>query len=313
MKEITWKGAGTDELIWRRYARYMNGRASAATTQGNYAHTLGALSRWLEAHGAGDGLTGANRLQVEDWLDTYADREQHAQSSHATHMRRARAFYAWATKNEYLDGPSPLARTAQLAEGKTLIPIPDPDDLAAVLRTVAKDRTFRGRRDHAIMRLLLETGTPRSAAMAALRTADVDLLRDKITVRDKGDKQRVVPFGESAGHALTLYVRERNKRKDAGLPQLFLGSRGKGAMTRDGIYNMLEARCRQAGVKIISPHKWRHFSAHEWFLAGGSEADAMALFGWESPAMAHRYAAAAQATRAQQHSRELSLADRIAA
>jgi integrase len=105
-------------------------------------------------------------------------------------------------------------------------------------------------------------------------------------------------------------MRARAKHPKADLPQLFLGRRG--AMTRDGIYQVLAARCEQAGVPVISPHKWRHFTADQWFMAGGSEGDAMALFGWVSPLMAHRYGAAAAARRAQQHARELGLGDAVA-
>ena len=160
-----------------------------------------------------------------------------------------------------------------------------------------------------MIRLMLETGTPRASAVAGLRRDQVDMRRDQVTVLDKGSKERVIPFGARTAHALTLYLRARAAHPRAASPRLFLGKRGD--MTRDGVYQVIEKRCELAGVPVISPHKWRHFTAHAWFEAGGSEGDAMALFGWEHPAMPHRYAKAAAATRAQAHARTAALADRL--
>ncbi|HZR54483.1 MAG TPA: tyrosine-type recombinase/integrase [Streptosporangiaceae bacterium] len=295
-----------DEDLWHLYELDMRQRRLSANTIANYRHTIALLSAALPE----PGLAAATSAQVSAWLASFAPDGTSAQSaaSHASYFRRARTFFAWAQKMELTDA-SPMAKMDTVREDSPEIPVPDVADIVKVL-AACQGRDFRARRDLAMMRVMLETGTPRAAAIAGLLKDQVDMRRDQITVMDKGRRERTVPFGARTAHALTLYLRLRAQHPKAGkLPQLFLGKRG--AMTRDGVYQVIEARCEQAGVPVISPHKWRHFTADAWFAAGGSEGDAMALFGWSTPAMAHRYARSAAARRAQAHAREAALADRV--
>jgi site-specific recombinase XerD len=293
-----------DEEAWHAYERDLRSRRLSEETISHYRDTLAKLSAVLPE----TGLLGATRPKVTAWLASVGAGSGYSATSHASYFRRARTFFAWAERMEYLDGPSPMAKMRAPREGSPLIPVPDPADISAVL-AACTGKDFRARRDLAMMRLLLETGTPRAAAIADLRRDQVDLRRDQVTVLDKGRKERVIPFGARTAHALTLYLRARAAHPRAVCDRLFLGQRGP--MTRDGIYQVLATRCELAGVPVISPHKWRHFTADQWFQAGGSEGDAMALFGWDHPAMPHRYARQAASRRAQDHARAAALADRI--
>jgi site-specific recombinase XerD len=294
-----------DEETWHAYERDLRSRRLSEETVSHYRADLAKLSAFLPE----TGLLAATAAQVTGWLASTGDPASgYSSSSHASFFRRIRTFYAWAERMEYLDGPSPVAKLRAPREDSPLIPVPDPADITAVL-AACTGKDFRSRRDLAIMRLMLETGTPRASAIAALRRDQVDLRRDQVTVLDKGRKERVVPFGGKAAHALTLYLRARAAHPKAASDRLFIGPRGP--MTRDGIYQVVAARCQLAGVPVISPHKWRHFTADQWFRAGGSEGDAMALFGWDHPAMPHRYARQAAARRAQDHARDAALADRL--
>ena len=292
-----------DEDIWHAYERELLQRNLTPNTIDNYKRTVEKLGAALPARTA---LPDASEAQVQAWL---AGLHGEASGSTAgTWFRRVRTFYNWCARMEYLDGPNPVARLRPPREESRVIPVPEMADLAAVLAACG-GKSFRDRRDLAMLRVMLETGTPRASAIAALELAKVDLRRDQITVLDKGRKERVIPLGAKSAHALTLYLRARARHPQAASPRLFLGRRGP--MTRDGVYQVVERRCELAGVPVISPHKWRHYTVDAWYEAGGSEGDAMALFGWSVPAMAHKYARAHQARRAQGHARQLALADRI--
>jgi site-specific recombinase XerD len=293
-----------DEEAWHAYERDLRARNLSGETTENYRRTLERLSAALPAAG----LLAASTRQVQGWLAAVQADPGYSAATLATYFRRARTFYAWAERMEYLDGPSPMARLKAPREDSPEIPVPDVADLIAMVGACA-GKDFRARRDMAMIRLMLETGTPRASAVATLRRDQVDLRRDQVTVTDKGRKERTLPFGAKTAHALTLYLRARAAHPRAASPRMFLGKRGD--MTRDGVYQVLAARCELAGVPVISPHDLRHFTAHAWAEAGGSEGDAMALFGWSHPAMAHRYAKAAAATRAQAHARGAALGDRL--
>jgi site-specific recombinase XerD len=200
--------------------------------------------------------------------------------------------------------------------------IPDTADLVILIEQCAADarskhpRTrFLGARDHAILRILIEPGTPRATELCRTPLAALDMRAREIKYLGKGKRERYVPFGHKAGVALLKYLQVRGDQRGAAGPDLWLSTGGGtagGLFTRSGLQQMLERRCARAGIRRIHPHQIRHYSADEWFAAGGSTGDAQKLFGWSNSAMADRYASKHAGRRARVHARELSLGDRVA-
>jgi len=79
------------------------------------------------------------------------------------------------------------------------------------------------------------------------------------------------------------------------VPKLWLGVNGRGAMTDNGIAQIVRKRGTEAGIKGVHPHNFRHTFAHEWRMAGGDDDSLMRLVGWRSRQMLHRYGASAAA------------------
>jgi integrase/recombinase XerD len=82
--------------------------------------------------------------------------------------------------------------------------------------------------------------------------------------RGKGGKQRIVPFGDKAVHALKSYMdfsRPRLLKGDSEF--LFLTQQGK-PFTRQGFWKRLKGYARKAGLEAkVSPHTLRHsFATH---------------------------------------------------
>ena len=83
----------------------------------------------------------------------------------------------------------------------------------------------------------------------------------------KGNKERIVPFGDSADKWLKKYVNEargtllKGKKNS---PYMFIGSRGS-PITRQGFWKNLKKYALEAGIplELISPHTLRHsFATH---------------------------------------------------
>jgi len=119
-------------------------------------------------------------------------------------------------------------------------------------------------RDAAMLQLLYATGL-RVSELVGLKLGEVNLAAGYLMTIGKGNKERLVPIGESACQAVGRYLREARGEllKQGASPRLFLSRLGQG-MTRQAFWNIVKKRASQAGVRCgISPHTLRHsFATH---------------------------------------------------
>jgi integrase/recombinase XerD len=123
-------------------------------------------------------------------------------------------------------------------------------------------------RDRAILETLYATGM-RISELAGLRLGDLDLGRGLAVAYGKGSKERLVPVGRQAIHALEAWLGPRGRsamapvrwarRVDA--EAVFISTRGR-RMSRQAIWQVV----RTAAVKVkledkVSPHVLRHSCA----------------------------------------------------
>jgi site-specific recombinase XerD len=292
-----------NELHLASYERYHRTKRTSPETLKSYRITL----EQLVAFRPGRDLAELERVDLEDFL--IEQEKLHASATVHKKFRNLRAFYRWCVAEEIID-KSPMSRIAEPTVTSKPIPIVPDDQIVALLKVCA-GKEFADRRDMAMIRLWCEAGSPRVSEMVGIGLDDLDMRHDRVTLHGKGDKVRTIPFGAKTGQAIDRYLRVRAKHKHARkFDSLWLGVLG-GVLTTSGAYRLLERRCKQAAIPRIHPHKLRHLAAHLWADAGGSEGDAMALFGWSSAEMPRRYGRSAQVERAHKAARRVSQADRF--
>src|SRR6185437_2242776 len=112
-----------------------------------------------------------------------------------------------------------------------------------------------GLRDRAMLELLYATGL-RVSELCRLDLSGVEREMRVLRVTGKGNKQRLVPFGEAAGQAIERYLVDGRPRllKGRGSRFLFVTARGS-AMTRLNFWKLLRSYGRKAGIfHGLTPH-----------------------------------------------------------
>ena len=134
---------------------------------------------------------------------------------------------------------------------------PRPHEIDAELEAFAGDEPL-ALRNRALVELVYSAGL-RSQEAIDLDLADVDFEQELVHVRGKGGKERVVPLGEEASHAVAVYLRGSRPQLARGAENaLFLSARGRRLDT---------STLRRL---LPHPHRLRHaFATH--LLEGGAD------------------------------------------
>jgi len=131
-------------------------------------------------------------------------------------------------------------------------------------------------RDQAILELLFSTGL-RVSELCSLNS-DIDLSRDELSVRGKGEKIRVVFLSERAKDAIRVYLKARADMEEA----LFVDGRSTKLhrITPRDIQRHIKAYASRAGITSkVTPHVLRHVFATDLLENGADLRSVQALLG----------------------------------
>jgi integrase/recombinase XerD len=180
----------------------------------------------------------------------------------ARHLVTLRNFFRFAQIQELITEDPSL----NLESPKIRRSLPGYLRLEEVERLVAQpdEKTSLGLRDRAMLDVLYSTGL-RVSELIGLRVMDLDASAGCIRCIGKGDKERIVPIGKKALVLVDRYLRDSRPKLLAknDCASLFINRRG-GPLSRVGVWKILSAYGRQAGLRIaLTPHMLRHsFATH---------------------------------------------------
>ena len=286
---------------WERSLRAAN--KSPRTIRG-YGDDARLFATFLAEKGMPTAVEKLTREHVETFIEDQLAR--HKPTTAAVRYRSIQQLFKWLLEEREIPS-SPMAQMRPPAVPEVPVPVVSDDDLRKLLGTCTTNE-FDDRRDHALLRLMIDTGM-RLSEVAGIKLEDVEFGSDVIVVLGKGRRIRAVPFGPKTARALDRYLRARARHRHAAEPALWLGAQG--ALGTSGITQVLRRRCKKAEIEEIHPHQLRHTAAHAWLAAGGEEGDAMRIFGWKSREMLARYGAARADDRAREAFRRLLPGDRL--
>ena len=187
----------------------------------------------------------------------------------ARHITTLRNFYRFLIQEGHLDRDP----TEFLVQPKQWTRLPKYLNLGEVDKLVGAPPLDKptGLRDRAMLELLYATGL-RVSELCRLEISAVERAMGLLRVTGKGNKQRIVPFGDAAGAAIDRYLGDGRPRLLKGKASRFLFVTARGsAMTRQTFWRLIRGHGLRAGIsRPLTPHVIRHsFATH--LVEGGAD------------------------------------------
>ena len=192
---------------------------------------------------------------VRNWMESMMDAGNKATSVNRR-LSAVRAFYRFALTRHLVDSdPAHLIKGPKAA--KPLPQLVKESEMDELLDVHKWGDDYKDVRARTIIMTFYETGM-RLAELLSLDDEMVNFVNREIRVTGKGDKQRVVPFGNELSEALTDYMRLRDKTVVKLSPALFLSESGRRMSRRSVRMIVKEGLSVVSSLKKKSPHVLRH-------------------------------------------------------
>lgn len=235
-------------------------------TRESYGFDLAAFSRFAQAAGV-HSPREVKRDLVLRFLEHERDRGQSV-SSISRRLVTIKVFFRYLLQEGLLEtNVTAVMESPRL--WKVLPSTLSVNDVGRLLGAVEGKDKF-AIRDRAMLELLYASGL-RVSELVGLKLDDLHLESSYVRTTGKGNKMRVVPFGEKARNHLECYLREARPALsgETASRHVFLTFRGD-PFSRKTVWKMIRDHARRAGItRKVSPHTLRHsFATH--LLANGA-------------------------------------------
>lgn len=192
---------------------------------------------------------------VRDWMESMMDKGNSA----ATVSRRLSAlktFYRFALARHYVES-DPVYSIKGPKKEKPLPQFVKESEMDELLDRQAWGDDYNNVRARTIIILFYETGM-RLSELVNLDDKDVNFVTSEIKITGKGNKQRIVPFGDELKNTLLEFRRLRDASVEVKTPALVVSEKGT-RMSPSKVQNIVRSNLsRVCSLKKKSPHVLRH-------------------------------------------------------
>ena len=199
---------------------------------------------------------------VRDYLE-YLNLKKEKSTSVSRKISSLKSFYKFLYKNDYMDKKDyPLVKVTYPKKEKKLPKFLYYNDLLEIINESSKDKD--GIRDRLIIEMLYATGV-RVSELVNIKLSDIDFNNKRIIVCGKGNKERIVYYGDYAEEVLNKYLKTHVRKNNN---YLFLNSKGE-QITDGGIRYIIDNIMKKLSIKVhVTPHVLRHTFATDMLNNG---------------------------------------------
>lgn len=266
------------KYIFDFLARLKAERGISIHTERSYLSDLEQLFDFL---GERD-ITKVDHLVLREFV-AHLVRLKTKKSSIARKLSAIRAFFKYLSRTGLIkNNPARLIATPK--QERRLPSVLTVDEAEQLMESRAVD-PMRELRDKAVIETLYSTGI-RAGELVAMNTDDIDQNERLIRIRGKGRKERIVPIGRRALHAIHEYL---SKRPAINTTAVFTNPSGK-RLTARTVQRILDNHRKAIGLaKKATPHTLRHSFATHMLESGADLRAIQELLGHASLATTQRY------------------------
>lgn len=246
-----------------------------------YLRDIEKLTQFFELEEPGLSIENIRLKNLQSFLKWIATLGM-TSSSQSRIISGIRSFFKYCLQENLIkQDPTLLLETPRLRRS-----LPDFLNVTEINRIVSAIDLSKpeGERNRAILETMYSCGL-RVSELVNLRLSSLYPELGFIKVIGKGDKERLVPIGNTALKFIGIYrqqVRIHLQIKKGNEDILFLNRRGA-RLTRQMIFFLLKALVREAGIKkTVSPHTFRHSFATHLVEAGADLRAVQEMLGHES-------------------------------
>ena len=249
------KGIKKDHLISSFLDFLYIEKGLSKNTVHSYENDINSFSKWSLKY-LGQPIKKLLKADVNQYV-SFLFKQGLKSSSVNRKISTIKSFYIYLIKKKIITY-SPV-EDISMPKKETYLPVSMSEIEVEKLLNSPKLNIHIERRDKAMIEMLYATGM-RISELVNLKLTDIDNKRLVVKVLGKGQKERLIPYGEEAADALNSYLNDREK---SNIKETFLSNRGT-KITRGAFWNRIKIYLNRENLKTtISPHTLRHaFATH---------------------------------------------------
>ena len=214
-------------------------------------------------------------------------KENHSPGGVNHHIKVLKILFKFMIEEDVIT-ENPSRKISRVKMDQVVIPTFSDIQIMAMLEVTKCQMDFPGIRNYALITLLYDSGC-RISELLGLKIENIQLEEKILTVRGKGGRGRVVPFGDRSLVGLVKYLTRRNK---------LFGKEGVLFLTKFGdplTLRMTNKTIERIGEKAkvenvrLSAHTFRHTFAKNWLMNGGDIFSLQKILGHRTLEMVKNY------------------------